>query len=207
MRQIVAILVSVAGTAMVFGLLLLMNAEAKPPEAEASTRAIAMEVAPKPPPPKKKNRPKPKKAESNPRPTAPPPPMPNLGAGLSSVSLGMPAAEVDFDTDGARELLGDLKSTTMTEDSVDSKPRPTRRPAAAYPPRARAKNVTGFVTMSLLINERGAVERIKVLRADPPGVFEEAAKTSVRDWAFEPATYGGEAVKVWATQTIRFELK
>ena len=126
---------------------------------------------------------------------------------MQSVSLGMPAADVDMSRDGAAELLGNMKASVMTEDAVDSKPRPTRRAAAPYPARARAKGVTGFVTMSLLINERGGVDRVKVLRADPPGVFEETAQTAIRNWQFEPATYGGEPVKVWANQTIRFELK
>ena len=207
MRSMVAIGVSLAGTAMVFGLLLLMNATAEPPEEQDSRQSVAMEVAPKPDPPKRKPKPKPKPKPNAPRPTAPPPPVPQVGGGLANVSLGMPSAEVGMDDAAAKQLIGDVRTSVMTEDAVDSKPRPVRRTAASYPPRARAKGVTGFVTLSLLIDERGQVDRLKVLRADPPGTFEEAAKGAVRDWQFEPATYGGEPVKVWANQTIRFELE
>lgn len=207
MRALVATLVSLGGTAMVFGLLLAMNATAEPPHGEKSVQAVAMSVAPKTKPPKRKRAPKPNPRPRAPRPTAPPPPLPVMGGGLAAVSLGMPAAGVEFDDTHADALLGGVKASVMTEDSVDSKPRPMRRTAAQYPPRARARGVSGFVTMSLLIGTRGEVERIKVLRADPPGVFEQAAQDAVRSWQFEPAMYGGEPVKVWANQTVRFELK
>lgn len=207
MRAVIAAIVSLGGTAMVFGLLFAMNADAAPPVAERGSTAIEVKVAPKPKPPKRKPAPKPRPREAQPRPTAPPPPMPAMGGGLTAVSLGMPTADTDFDAAGASALLGDVRASVMTEDAVDSKPKPMRRTAAAYPPRARAKGVTGSVTMSLLIGPRGEVERIKVLRADPPGIFDQAAQEAVRSWQFEPAMYGGEPVKVWANQTIRFELK
>jgi protein TonB len=206
-RHVVATIVALAGTAMVFGLILLMNDSSETFDEDQERTAVAMEVAPKPKPPKRKPKPKPKPKPSTPRPSAPPPPVPSAGSGLASVSLGMPSADVDVGAETAGKLLGDVKTSVMTEDAVDSRPKPTRRKAASYPPRARAKGITGSVKMSLLISDRGTVERIKVLRAEPPGIFEEAAKTAVREWQFEPATYQGEPVKVWATQTVRFELK
>lgn len=206
MRAVVATLVSVGGTAMVFAVLLLMNGESEPPAVETTTRAVAMDVAPRPKPPRQKPRPKPRPKQTANRPAAPPP-MPNLASGLSAVSLGVPQADVEIGGDGASQLLGNLTTSVMTEDSVDSKPRPVRRTPASYPPRARAKGVTGFVTMSLLIDERGNVERIKLLRAEPPGIFDAAAQAAVTSWQFDPAMYGEEPVKVWATQTIRFELR
>ena len=207
MRSLVAASVSIGGTAMVFGLLLAMNTHATPPDAATTGPAVEMHVAPKPKPPERKPAPKPKPRPADARPTAPPPPMPSLGGGIAAVSLGMPSAEIDFNDAAAGGLLGEVKASVMTEDSVDTKPRPSRRVAASYPARARAQGVTGYVTMSLLIGPRGEVERIKVLRADPPGVFEQAAQDAVKSWQFEPAMYGGEPVKVWANQTIRFELQ
>lgn len=207
MRSFVAAIVALAGTAMVFGLILVMNDSTEMVEDGEERTAVAMEVAPQPKPPKQKPKPKRKPKPDTPRPSAPPPPVPAASSGLTSVSLGMPSAEVDVGAETAGKLLGDVKTSVMTEDSVDSRPRPTRRKAATYPPRARAKGVTGAVKMSLLISDRGSVERIKVLRAEPPGVFDEAAKNAVREWQFEPATYDGSPVKVWATQTVRFELK
>jgi protein TonB len=94
----------------------------------------------------------------------------------------------------------------MTEESVDVAPRPRERHAPAYPPRARAKGITGVVTLSLLIGADGRVERVKVLNAEPSGVFEQTAISAVEQWYFEPAFYKGERVKVWARQVLRFNL-
>ena len=99
------------------------------------------------------------------------------------------------------------RATVMTEDAVDSKPKATRRTAAAYPKRARAKGIEGFVRMSLLIDEAGRVARMKVLESQPAGTFDEEAKQAVRQWTFQPAMYQGAPVKVWATQTVRFQLR
>jgi len=206
-RTLVSILVSLGGTAMVFGLLLAMNRTQEAPEPVIAGPAVEMTVAPKPPPPKQRPQPKEQPRPTSARPAAPPAPMPMMGGGIAAVSLGMPGAQVEFDQSSASALLGGVKASVMTEDSVDSKPRPVRRTSAQYPARARAKGTTGFVTMSILIGERGDVERVKVLRADPAGVFDQAAQDAIRGWQFEPAMYGGQPVKVWASQTIRFELK
>jgi protein TonB len=45
-----------------------------------------------------------------------------------------------------------------------------------------------------------------VLEASPPGVFDDVAVAGVQTWRFEPAQYRGEAVRVWATQRVRFDL-
>lgn len=203
----VAFATMLAGSAMVFGLLLVMNGGSDGPEEQESRREVAFEVAPAPKPPKKEERPKPPPRKAKPQPTTAPPPMPDLASSLASVSLGRPAVDVGA-MGGAvdQRLLGDVKASVMTEDAVDAQPRPVRRSAAPYPPRARAQGITGQVTLNLLIDERGAVQQVKVLEASPPGTFEEAAREAVRSWTFEPATYQGEPVKVWARQTVRFDL-
>jgi protein TonB len=50
------------------------------------------------------------------------------------------------------------------------------------------------------------VEKVKVLESSPPGVFDDVAAQGVQGWKFEPASYKGEAVRVWATQKVRFDL-
>lgn len=60
MRHVVAGIVALAGTAMVFGLILLMNDSSETFEDTEERTAVAMEVAPKPKPPKSKPKPKPK---------------------------------------------------------------------------------------------------------------------------------------------------
>ena len=206
-RHAVAFLMMCCGTAGVLGLLVAMNQMSEGPEDNAGERQVAFDAPPKKKPPKKKKTVKEKPKTQPKRQVNAPPPSPNLAGGLSSVSLGMPELDTTDMQDMTGSLLGEAKATVMTEDSVDNKPRPMQRVAADYPARARSKGVEGYVRMSLLINEYGQIERVKVLEASPRGQgFEEAAKQSVQQWSFEPATYEGEPVKIWATQTVNFRL-
>ena len=92
------------------------------------------------------------------------------------------------------------------DDSVDVPPRPLVQSPMQYPPRAKAAGVTGYVLLSVLIGPTGQVEKVKVLEAQPAGVFDDIAVSGVQTWKFEPATYKGENVRVWAKQRVRFDL-
>lgn len=205
-RHLVALVVMLVGSSMVFGLLIAMNEFSSAPEKEEARAPVKFEAPPEQKKKKKKTVKKREQKPQKPRPTSAPPPAPDLASSLSTVSLGLPDVAAQSVGNVSDKLLGDVKTGVMTEDSVDSKPRPMRRTAASYPPRARAEGVTGYVTLNLLIDQTGRVERVKVLEAQPAGVFEQTAQETVRNWHFEPATYEGEAVKVWARQTVRFDL-
>lgn len=174
------------------------------PEAPATAASAVTELAPPP-----KDPPKPP-----PRPTPPPkakpkanaaPPAPALGASLAGLDLSLLGlGEVDLGA--GQDAVGDVGDVVMTEDSVDSPPQAIERQPAAYPAKARAKGITGYVVLRLRVGSDGAVQDVQVQEATPPGVFEETAVTSVRGWRFEPATYEGRPVTVSVTQTVRFEL-
>ena len=50
------------------------------------------------------------------------------------------------------------------------------------------------------------VEDIVILEGTPAGVFEDAAKSAIRQWRFEPGEYEGKPVPVRVEQLLRFEL-
>ena len=204
-RHIVAFLVMLGGAGTTFAALVAMNAseftrdEVKPREAITFERKVQKKK-------KKTSKPKPapqKRLKAN---NAPPPPMPELGIEMGGIDLGLGVGIGDVAL-GQDALQAQPRATVMTEDAVDSKPKARQRTAAVYPKRARAKGVEGFVRFTLLIDESGRVARTKVLEAQPPGVFDEEAKRAVTSWTFQPAMYQGAPVKVWATQTIRFQLR
>ena len=146
-----------------------------------------------------------KRSQPKPRPNkAPPPPMLSGAGALSGVAV----AGLNFLDDDSlnNELFGDTKNTVMTEETVDSLPQPRRQVPPGYPDDARHSGITGQVTYSLLIGTDGRVERIKVATASPMGVFEQEGQNALSQWEFEPATFQGNPVRVWATQTLRFEL-
>ena len=205
LRPLVGVVSSVLGTVGVFGLMLSMNAMDRGPKKPPERAAAHFDVAPppKPPPPKRKVQPKPKPRPSN----KPPPPTPVLAAGLSGIDVGLVGGgEVDLaETAGA--IVGGAGDVVMTADSVDEVPVPVRRQAAPYPPQARSKGITGAVTLSLLVTPTGEVRDVRVLSAEPPGVFDDVAIRSVEGWRFEPATYQGAPVAVRVEQTLRFDLE
>jgi protein TonB len=193
------------GTTMVLALVVFMNRPPSRPGGEDGLAVTKFDVV-------KKDKPKPqesvrKREPPKRRPTkTAPAPLVGLDSGLAGLNFGLPQFDDSGLGDLAGSLLGEGKDVVMTDDSVDVPPRPLLQTPMQYPPRAKATGVTGYVILSLLIGPTGQVEKVKVLEAQPAGVFDEVAAAGVQGWKFEPASYKGEAVRVWATQKVRFDL-
>ncbi len=193
----------IAGSVLVIVTMVLINRFAEGPNQLNQTQATAFNVerpqqtpparlAPPPPPP--------------PRRSPPTPPAVALNTNLSGIDFGLPAFDGGELSALQDQLLGDTSDVVMTNDLVDSPPRPVQQAPMAYPSKARAQGLEGYVVLSLLISASGEIEKVQVLEATPAGVFEDAALAGIRDWRFEPAQYQGRSVKVWARQRIRFDL-
>jgi len=75
--------------------------------------------------------------------------------------------------------------------SADCCGRPIVREEPKLPPEARDQ--TGWVILSGVLDERGWVTEPKVLASDPPGVFDEAARTAFDGWRYSlPPTAAGK---------------
>tara|TARA_R110001592_G_scaffold304802_1_gene577282 strand:+ start:3382 stop:4023 length:642 start_codon:yes stop_codon:yes gene_type:complete len=133
----------------------------------------------------------------------------DLGGALggSGLSFGVPQFdETEFAEFEDDDLLNAKNSGPMDKSSVDTPPRVIKRSPIVYPELARKQGVSGFVSMNVLIDENGRVEDVKVLESEPEEIFDLQADSTIRQWRFEPATYNGKKVKVWATQKIVFKL-
>jgi len=156
---------------------------------------------------KPKPKPKPKRRQDNqPLPSIKPS---NVGSSLagSGLSFGVPlfdAAEFADIADGG--LLDSFANNTMDKESVDTAPRVRRRSPIVYPELARRQGISGYVTMNVLIDESGNVEDVEVVDSKPKDIFDLKADSTIRRWKFEPATYNGKKVKVWAMQKVVFKL-
>lgn len=202
-RRAAGLLAVVVGGTLTATSLALMNGNLiARPDSDPGT-AVVFDAAPasKPPPARPKPKPKPK-----PRKTSAAPPVPLLAAGLGGLSFGLPGLDGAL-ADATSDLIGDVGDVVMTEDAVDDPPRPVSTVAPEYPVRARAKGVSGFVTLSLLVGADGSLQDVRVLEARPAGVFDQAAMDAVRQWRFQPAMYEGRPVSMRARQTLRFELE
>ena len=129
---------------------------------------------------------------------------PNLSSNLAGLSFGLSQFEIDMT--GMNSILGDMQDMIMTSDTVDIPPRAQARPPLHYPAQARSKGITGYVRINLLIGVDGRIEQVKLLESEPQGVFDQVAMHSIKAWKFAPAEYQGKQVRVWAQQTIRFDL-
>lgn len=83
-------------------------------------------------------------------------------------------------------------------------PQPLRRVAPRYPAVAYRQNVRGRVTLSFTVNRQGRPVDIRILSAQPPGLFDQAARKAVHQWRFTPAMRGGHKVTAQVTQTLVF---
>ncbi|NLZ16560.1 MAG: TonB family protein [Desulfobulbaceae bacterium] len=82
-----------------------------------------------------------------------------------------------------------------------------KRGQPAYPPSARRRNIEGWVQVQFIVNEHGQPEQIRILAAEPEGVFDASVVNSISRWRFRPGMVKGAAVRVLVEQTIRFQLR
>ncbi len=118
---------------------------------------------------------------------------PELGAG-HGMAVSMPGPVKNLD-----EMvfnMGDL----------DKKPQLVNRVQPVYPYEARQKEINGRVILRFIVDKEGRVSRVRVVRADPEGIFEENAKEAVRKWRFKPGYFSGEPVQTRVTVPIKFEM-
>jgi periplasmic protein TonB len=74
-----------------------------------------------------------------------------------------------------------------------------------YPPIAQSARIEGIVILEAVINERGLVERVKVLRSVP--LLDAAAVEAVGQWRYTPTLLNGSPVSVLMTITLNFTLR
>jgi len=71
---------------------------------------------------------------------------------------------------------------------------------------ARRANIEGVVGLKAIIDERGYVTNLEVLKDLPMGL-DKAAMDAVRTWRFKPATLHGKPVKVYYNLTVNFTIQ
>ncbi len=86
-----------------------------------------------------------------------------------------------------------------------TKPVPISQPTPRYPTTARAARHEGTVVLEAVIDERGRVSDVQVLRGIGLGC-DEAAVEAVERWRFHPATLQGRPIAVLYTLTVHFKI-
>ncbi len=136
-----------------------------------------------------------------------------LSADLLPAQMPLPneimAATFQGSGQGLAFRSGDGSATDQLIQEVRSQKRPPRvlsRPEMDYPSSARAKNQQGFVIFKILVGLQGQLQQIKIVRSEPPGVFDETILQAVKAWKFQPGLLDGKVSELWLTQKVRFQI-
>ncbi|WP_054702849.1 energy transducer TonB [Desulfosarcina cetonica] len=82
----------------------------------------------------------------------------------------------------------------------------TRIPPA-YPMAAKRMGIQGWVKVRFMVTHQGKVDRVTIVDADPPEVFNRSVTHCVSRWRFKPGTVEGMPVNCWAETTVTFQLR
>lgn len=118
-------------------------------------------------------------------------------AGAIAASIALHAA--------AAEPAGPASSRYYPVRELDVRPGITKSIEPEYPAAAARRSLSGKVVIRLYIDEKGSVERVETLRADPPGVFERSAERAFRAATFTPGMKAGRAVKTQMTIEVNYD--
>ena len=126
-------------------------------------------------------------------------------AGLvSGVDSGLPTAVESVPVAIAPPTQPDPPAPIRVRSGMKA-PRKTVEVAPAYPAIARAAHVQGVVILEAVLDAKGRVESVRVLRSIP--LLDQAAVDAVQQWRFTPALLNGDAVPVVMTITVNFTLQ
>ena len=100
-----------------------------------------------------------------------------------------------------------LENTTSVKagfglSSGDGEYLPIVKVAPMYPPGAQARGQEGWVLLEFTVTESGSVTDASVIEAQPPGVFDEAAKRAVLKFKYKPRVENGKAIAVQHVQHL-----
>ena len=109
------------------------------------------------------------------------------------LGAGAGAAAVNLSGGGGEDAQG----------FVEVVPYDTRRPNV--PEVAYQNKVSGWVLVAFRVTEGGATRDVRVLDANPRGVFEEKVVAAVSDWKYRVNFYGGATGSVVLTQKVEVQ--
>lgn len=141
--------------------------------------------------------------------------LPNPAPQAAPVSPASPALPATTESVSAAPSPGALPTvnvpllvdpTFYTAKEVDVHPRALIQIDPVYPLDATRRGIAGSVTLTLKLDETGAVQDVQVSDASPPGVFDQSALDAFHKARFAPAQKAGRAVKSLVVIKVRYEL-
>ena len=143
-----------------------------------------------------------RKPQKPPKPKEPPPPIQAPPMQQSNPNANTTKSSFFADIQADTSLL-----TGLSLDSNDGDYLPIVKVAAIYPRRAQSRGIEGFVIVEFVVTKTGAVSNAKVIKAQPEGIFDQAALDAVAKFKYKPRVVEGIAMEVGGVQNkISFEI-
>jgi TonB family protein len=114
-----------------------------------------------------------------------------VAAALSTPDGALPDTAVPPAADGQRVAFSRLKVRRYVEPK--------------YPRNALIRRVAGWVEVAFTVDTSGRTRDVRVLKSDPPGIFEDAALSAVKRWRFDTAGSTAVAAPVDSEIRLRFQ--
>lgn len=100
--------------------------------------------------------------------------------------------------------LGEYWWGGVRVDPADQELRRVKEVKPVYPDLARQAGIEGMVSLRVVINEDGAVEKVEVLSGE--GALRQAAITAVSQWRYRPYLLQGNPARVVTTVNLEFKI-
>jgi protein TonB len=128
----------------------------------------------------------------------------------------VPDRNIDMDNGGSdlnisREVVNvdlglDIGGATLGVSDGEMLPLVNIQPT--YPTRAAQRGIEGWCQVAFTVTETGGVTDIRVVDADPPGMFDQASMRAAERFRFQPRVVNGQPVPVPNVQYVfRFQLE
>lgn len=75
-----------------------------------------------------------------------------------------------------------------------------------YPRLARKRGQEGTVTLQILVNREGGIDKLEIETSSGFGLLDRSAVSAVKKWQFEPGRQGEERVAMWVRVPVIFKL-
>lgn len=144
----------------------------------------------------------------------PPPdiPQPQIKKPLKTqMEMSRPDINIPLSINGVPYIGDFLKSTqpitAPVAPDIATNLVPTLKTKPSYPPRALRSGVEGIVTVEFTIAIDGSVKDAKIIRSNPPKIFDRSVLKAITKWKFNPEVVDGKAVEKRARQDIHFKLQ
>ncbi|MCX7995911.1 MAG: energy transducer TonB [candidate division WOR-3 bacterium] len=76
-----------------------------------------------------------------------------------------------------------------------------------YPDIARQLGLEGEVLLAILVNEKGRVEQVRLLKSSSNTILDSAALETAQTFLFSPALIGDKPVRIWVNLPVEFKFE